>query len=340
MKHANAAFFVPHLGCPHQCSFCNQFEITGKTAEPTPEAAAETARLALETLGDRRENAEFAFFGGSFTAIPRERMVAFLEAVAPYVGRGGYRGVRVSTRPDAVGDDVLDILSKYRVAAVELGAQSMDDRVLALNGRGHTAADVMRASARIRARGFELGLQMMTGLPGDSDEGALRTARALCSLSPATVRIYPTLVLRGTRLEKLYRAGDYRPQGLAQAAALGARLLRLFTERGVKVIRLGLQQTGELAENYVAGPIHPAFRELCENRLYLEAARKALAGLPVRGKRVTLGTDPRALSKLAGQKRSNILALEREFSCRLRLRGEPLGPYEVKISGEGTTGCF
>ncbi|MDR3645341.1 MAG: radical SAM protein [Clostridia bacterium] len=337
MKHANVACFVPHLGCPHRCSFCNQIEISGKARVPTPQEAASAAQQALETPGFAGHDAEFAFFGGSFTAIGINAMTALLGAVAPYcgVGAGQFRGIRISTRPDAIDKKILQILSGYPVTSIELGAQSMRDPVLAANGRGHTAADVAAAAALIRAGGFELGLQMMTGLYTDHDEGALETAHALCALGPATVRIYPTLVLRGTELERLYRAGLYRPQTLDEATSLCAGLLELFTARGVRVIRLGLHVTRSLEESFVAGPMHPAFRELCEGRIYYRIARSLLAARS-HGGSATLEVSPSAISKLAGQHRCNILALERETGTRILISGcASLKPYEIKLSVEG-----
>ncbi|MCI8497730.1 MAG: radical SAM protein, partial [Clostridiales bacterium] len=207
MKSANVSVFVPHEGCPNQCSFCNQRRISGTVKAPSPQDVERIAKEGLRTLGVRAIDAQLAFFGGSFTAVPRDYMVSLLKAAAPFIGHDGFSGIRISTRPDAVDGETLNILQEYHVDAVELGAQSMDDRVLHLNARGHTAADVEQASRLIRENGFSLGLQMMTGLPGDSDKGAWETARRLASLQPDTMRIYPTLVLEGTPLAEWWREG-------------------------------------------------------------------------------------------------------------------------------------
>ncbi|MBR7061045.1 MAG: radical SAM protein [Eubacterium sp.] len=193
MKKGNISIFVPHLGCPKQCSFCNQKTITGKQNQPTPEDVEKALETALKRRGYEYE---IAFFGGSFTAIDRQYMISLLEAAFPYIENGSVKGIRISTRPDCIDTETLDILKKYGVSSIELGAQSMDDEVLQANLRGHTAKDVENASKLIKEYGFELGLQMMTGLYKDTDEKAIETAKKIIALKPETVRIYPTVVLK------------------------------------------------------------------------------------------------------------------------------------------------
>jgi histone acetyltransferase (RNA polymerase elongator complex component) len=310
MRHANVALFVPNNGCPHACSFCNQMTITGKNSQPTPEDVRQAAETALESLGPKSRGAEIAFFGGSFTAVERGYMVSLLEAAAPYVRRGDFSGIRISTRPDAVGEEVLSLLKRYGVTTVELGAQSMDDAVLALNGRGHSVRDVVEASGRIRSMGFALGLQMMTGLYGDTAEGALETARRIAELMPSCVRIYPTIVLSGTRLGKLYREGAYQPFGLEETVGLCAELLDFFEGRGIPVIRLGLHASPELERDRLAGPWHPAFRELCESRRMLVKIRRELSERKIPAGGVKILVHPSCVSIAVGQKRANLRALQ------------------------------
>lgn len=298
MKHANLSVFVPHAGCPHQCSFCDQRAISGTQTAPDGAAVAALCARAEGELAARGRTAQIAFFGGSFTAVPRAYMIELLKAAQPFLGRGVFTGVRISTRPDCVDDETLDTLARYGVTAVELGAQSMDDAVLSKNGRGHTAVDTERAAALVRAHGLELGLQMMTGLYSADETSDEASARRIAALSPATVRIYPTLVLEGTRLAALWRAGLYRPQTLKQAVKLGARLLDFFEVRGVRVIRMGLHAQPSLLENLLAGPYHPAFRELCEGALLYERAERLLRGLPPG--RYRLYVAPGSVSKLCG----------------------------------------
>ncbi|HWQ51918.1 MAG TPA: radical SAM protein, partial [Terriglobales bacterium] len=242
------------------------------------------------------QNTELAFFGGSFTAIDRALMAAYLKAGQAYVTRHGLRGLRLSTRPDAIDDEVCGILLSHGVTTVELGAQSMDDAVLARCERGHTAADVERAAACVKGAGMALVLQMMTGLPGDTDGGALSTARRLAALAPDGVRIYPTLVLRGSTLAK---DKSYRPQTLEEAVALCKTLVEFFDGAGIPVVKLGLHaEEGYGAGELVAGPYHPAFRELVQGEIYLERAKAALAGL---AGQVVLTVGRGRASQLAGQ---------------------------------------
>lgn len=323
-RHANVAVFVPNAGCPHRCSFCDQRAIAGVQAMPSPDdvrAACETAEATMRT---DPSSSEIAFFGGSFTAIDRRTMCSLLEAAAPFVRAGKFHGIRLSTRPDCVDGGVLALLKSYGVTAVELGAQSMDDGVLARNGRGHTAADVETASARIREAGFELGLQMMTGLYGSSGETDRATARRLAALRPRTVRIYPTLVMEHTALADLYRAGRYTPPPLDQAVALCAGLLRFFErEQGIRVIRLGLHAEAGMQRALLAGPWHPAFRELCEGELYQSAALELLRREAPGGGAVTLAVNPRAVSRAIGQKKRNLAAFRR-------------AGYEVTVRGDAS----
>ena len=277
---------------------------------PSPDdvrAACETAAATMRTDSD---HSEIAFFGGSFTAIPREIMVSLLGAAAPYIKRGFFRGIRISTRPDAVDEAVLTLLKEYHVTAVELGAQSMDDGVLAANFRGHTSADVTHAAGLIKSSGLELGLQMMTGLYQSNNGTDYETARRLADLRPVTMRIYPTLVMEHTALAKLYRMGAYTPQTLEQAVALCAGLLRFFErENGIRVIRLGLHAGSEMQAGLVAGPWHPAFRELCEGVLFYETALDLLKMELPEGGRAALGVNPKAVSRMTGQKRCNLIKL-------------------------------
>ena len=331
MSHRNIALFVANAGCPHRCTFCNQFSITGEPETAQPEDVHAAMRTALQ---NGQTGGQIAFFGGSFTAVPRPYLTALLEAAAPYVEDGSVSGIRISTRPDAIDEDILRLLEKYHVTAVELGAQSMSDEVLRKNRRGHTAEDVETASRAIQAHGMELGLQMMTGLYGSTEAEDLATADRLIALHPDTVRIYPTLVMEGTELARLYRQGRYVPQTLEEAVRTCAGLLRRFHGAGIPVIRLGLHSGGGVEDGYLAGPWHPAFRELCEGRIYYEAAAEQLKRLP-KG-RYRLFVAPSEISKMTGQKRKNIIELEKhQFRCSVR-PDSALQPYQIRIEAEGT----
>ena len=326
MKHANVSFFVPHLGCRHQCSFCDQRAITGTAQLPTPAGIRETLESSRASL-ERFEESEIAFFGGSFTAIDQSTMLSLLSAARPFVEDGTVRGIRISTRPDAVDPSVLSLIRSYGVTAVELGAQSMCDAVLSKNGRGHTSEDTRRASRWIQEAGLELGLQMMMGLPGDTAENVRMTARELAHLNPDTMRIYPVLVLRGTPLAAWAQSGEYRPLSLDETVSLGSELLLYFDRKNIPVIRFGLHDVNK--ENLIAGPWHPALRELCEARIYRNEAQIAFENaLPGE---YELFVRPSEMSKMIGQHRENVKYLEaRGYRCRVRGR-DGLKRYEIAV---------
>lgn len=309
MNRGNVALFVPHVGCPCRCSFCDQRAITGGENAPTPEQVWAAAKAAADHLGEQTVQTEIAFFGGSFTAIPREYMLSLLKPAKEAVERWGFHGVRCSTRPDAVDQEVLSLLKEYHATAVELGAQSMDEEVLRKNRRGHTGEDTRRAARLVKEAGLELGLQMMTGLYGSTPEQDLETARQLIALEPDTARIYPTVVLEGTELAQLYWEGLYRPQTLEEAVELCGDLLPLFETAGVRVIRVGLHAQEDVERRKVAGPYHPAFGELAESRAFLKRLLSQLERGGHGAYRVKV--NPRSLSVAVGQKRANVETLDR-----------------------------
>lgn len=331
MKHANISLFVPHMGCPHQCSFCNQKTISGSVKQLTPEDVLNTLKEA-ESHNNNPENTEIAFFGGSFTAIDRDYMVSLLEVAKPFVDKGAFCGIRISTRPDAIDEEVLNILKEYRVTAIELGAQSTDEEVLRLNKRGHTREDIFKASQLIKANGFSLGLQMMTGLSGDTFRKSLKTADDIISIKPDTVRIYPTIVLEGTMLGEMYKKGEYKPQTTEEAVELCSILCQRFYKNNIKVIRLGLHSGGNVEEGYLSGPYHPAFGELCESGVYLNIAKERLKEIK-KGK-ITIFVNPREISKMTGQKGSNKEKLLSE-GYKVTVKGDgSLNKYEIKIQSD------
>lgn len=327
MAHANISIFVPHMGCKNMCSFCNQRYIAGTAEIPDERAVIDAVKTAVNTKGYDALTTEIAFFGGSFTAIDRNYMVRLLEAALTFVKDGTVSGIRISTRPDAVNEEVLSILKNYGVTAIELGAQSMDDQVLKMNDRGHSSLCVEKASRLIKDFGFSLGLQMMTGLYGDTDEKALSTAEKIIALNPDTVRIYPTIVLEQTRLEALYKSGEYKPQSLGEAVSLASRLLLKFHQNKINVIRTGLHSID--LDRYVAGPWHPAFKELCDAEIYLN---KVLDSLKEKGNYIIY--VPRGeTSKMTGQKRKNIEFLKQKgFNCKIK-EDITLNKYEINIQG-------
>ena len=323
--------FVPHLGCPNDCVFCNQRRISGSqqpaTAQTVREAIEKAA--ALPRIGAERQ---LAFYGGSFTAIPLPEQLSLLEAAKEYLDRGEIGSVRLSTRPDAIDGSTLTRLKAYGVETIELGAQSMDDEVLRLSGRGHTAEDVENASRLIKAAGFKLILQMMTGLPGDRAEKSLETARRIIALKPDGVRIYPTVIVRDTALFDLWKAGRYREHSVEDAVSVCAKIVPLFEEAGIPIIRLGLNPTEDLSSGEAAGgAYHPALGELVRSRILYERAHGLLIGIEP-GSAVVLGVAPGAVSQMVGQHRHNILQLCSDFDLKsLRIRPAELKNREIII---------
>ncbi len=305
--------FVPHLGCPQCCVFCNQVKISGEEKPPRAEELERFFRERLAAL-PAEEPFEIAFYGGSFTAVSPEIQEAYLSAAAPFLGSRG--SIRLSTRPDAIDDVTLDRLERCGVTTVELGAQSMDDRVLTLSRRGHCAEDTIRAAKLVKERGFRLILQMMTGLPGDTPETALQTGRKLAALKPDGVRIYPTVILRDTELEGMWRRGEYREHTPEEAARWCAQLLDLFEEAGIPVIRLGLNPTEELSGGEaVGGAYHPAMGELARSARYYDRACRLLE-TAAHGPDVVLGVAPGQTSAMTGQHRRNLRLLKEKFQLR------------------------
>ena len=328
LKHANISIFVPHIGCPNKCSFCNQRYITGTFKAPRISDVKSAISVAKKSSKYNPLVTEIAFFGGSFTAINRNYMLDLLKTASEAVEKGEAKGIRISTRPDAIDDEILTLLKEHNVTAIELGAQSLDNRVLRMNNRGHSVSDVVRASKLIKDYGFELGLQIMTGLYCDNDETAIKTAEKVIEIKPDTVRIYPTIVLKDTYLAALYSDNIYKPQTLENAVNLASRLYTMFTEADIKVIRLGLHSIE--GEAFIAGPWHPAFSELCQSRIMLE---NVIELLKEKGNYI-IYVNKSDVSKMAGQKRSNLIHLaSMGYNCKVKVL-ETLKEFEIKIERE------
>lgn len=309
MRKGNISIFVPHLGCPCQCSFCNQKTITGKSQQPT----ADDVRSAVEkALKHKNFEYEIAFFGGSFTAIDKAYMTELLEAAHQYADCQQIKGIRISTRPDCISAEILELLKSYGVTSIELGAQSMDDGVLEANRRGHTAQAVARASRLIKDYGFELGLQMMTGLYTDTLEKDIKTAEKIIELQPKTVRIYPTVVLKNTYLAELYTEEKYNPPGVDDSAYICSILVPMFEKAGIKIIRIGLHSSEDIKNNMLAGGFHDSFGEIVKSRIMVNK----ILELPPGDYQVFV--NEKSLSKLKGNKKSNIyLLMERGYNIKI-----------------------
>ena len=309
------------------CSFCNQRSITGQVYQPTAQDVEKTLSKAVDDLGERAENTEIAFFGGSFTAIERAYMLELLNATKPFIN--SFSGIRISTRPDCIDDEVLAVLKEYGVTSIELGAQSMDNSVLELNNRGHNAEDVAKASKLIKDNGFSLGLQMMTGLYGSDFEKDIKTAESFIALKPDTVRIYPTVIMKNTALAKLYLDKKFVPYTLGQSVDLCSRLILMFAKADINIIRLGLHYSDSLVKNSLGDNYHPAFKELCENKIFYDSFLSSAKNTGSFDLDVYI--NPKSLSKFLGQKKCNLNSFE-EMGYRLNIIfDDRLGKYEIKL---------
>lgn len=290
--------------------FCDQKKITGQSKKVlTAGDVVLTLKDAFEKISDEFTEVEIAFFGGSFTAINKEYMIELLEVAYPYVESRRCSGIRISTRPDAIDTHVLSILKRYGVTAIELGAQSMSDRVLNLNERGHDAKDIKQAAYLIKENGFSLGLQMMVGLYGSDLESEWYTAKQFTKLIPDTVRIYPTVVLESTKLAELMRESLYTPMTFNDMVEICTGLLVFFEDEGIKVIRCGLHDSESLRSNMIGGVFHPAFREICESKIFFDRCVKFLTNEKKRVKDIVLLVNPKDLSKALGHKKKNLISL-------------------------------
>ncbi len=334
MKHVNVALFVVHKGCPHMCSFCNQRSISGSQREITPDEVRSAAETAMASLSaNEAAGGEIAFFGGSFTMVERGYMISLLETAYEYVEKGIFKGIRISTRPDGISEEICRILKKYGVTAVELGAQSLDDRVLGINERGHTAKQVEDAVALLKSYGFETGLQMMTGLYGSEDADSIETAEKIVEMHPDTVRIYPTVVIKGTKLHSLMLSGEFVPKGIEETVELCSRLIPMLEDAGIKVIRVGLHSGGDVESDYAGGAYHPALRELCEGRIYYNIALGKLREYGCGS--YTLAVDKKEISKMTGQKKQNLIKLQAlGYDCTVEGR-DGMAKYEIAVIHKG-----
>ncbi len=320
-RHVNIPIFIPHEGCPNNCVFCNQHTITQTADGGSKRDVAPEIEACLATINADECECEIAFFGGSFTGIPREDMVRLLKVAYEYIKAGKAASVRLSTRPDYIDDEILDILEKYGVKNIELGIQSMDDDVLAASGRGHTVEAVERACRLIKKRNFSLTGQMMVGLPGATTESEIETARKICDMGAESARIYPTVVFYDTELCNMAKRGEYVPLTDEEAAERCAKVYRVFAQKNVKLLRIGLQSSEGLEdENVYGGANHSAIGEMAVSRYYLDImlgeCEKLVGKSELFGDKVVLTVfcAEGEVSKVSGQKRVNKEKIRRFLS--------------------------
>ena len=336
--HVNIPVFIPHLGCPNMCVFCNQRAISGVSSFLRESAETTIADVLATVRGDA--DCEIAFFGGSFTGIDRALMTDLLDLAQSYVDSGRVSGIRMSTRPDYIDAEILGILGNYTVSAVELGIQSFSEHVLSSCKRGHSPERSRTAMTMLREAGFRTVGQMMIGLPGSSLSDELACAEEICRLGASGCRIYPTIVFRDTELHRMTVRGEYHPLTLDEAVARSAAVLDVFVRHGVPCLRIGLCESENLHsdETYFAGPNHPSLGELVSGELYYNRICAALDEYPpVKGSTVTVSVPRGDISMAVGQKRRNKIRIEIKYSVKSVkfIEKDNFTRYNIEINENG-----
>ena len=330
--------FVPHLGCPNDCTFCNQKSISGQTKEVTAKDVKNTIEEYLNSFKKDDCYIEVAFFGGSFTGIKKEKQIKLLEAAYEYVKNKKIDSIRLSTRPDYIDKEELKMLKKYGVKTIELGVQSTNDYILKKCKRGHTFEDVKKASKLIRWYGFTLGHQMMIGLPESTKLDELNTAKDLAKLKPKMVRLYPVLVIKNTQLEKEYLNKEYEPLTVTQAVERCKELYYFFNKKKIAVIRMGLQSTDLICspENekseVVAGPFHEAFGQLVEDGIWYDSIVERIKKFNVKVKEIEIRVNSESINNVVGHRRQNIRKLKEIYDVDIVVKKtEEIKPGKFEI---------
>ncbi|MCI8273385.1 MAG: radical SAM protein [Clostridia bacterium] len=331
--------FVPHLGCPNDCVFCNQKSISGEQRMITKEDVEKTIDFYLDSIKEKEAQKEVAFFGGSFTGIEVEKQEEFLQIAYNYIKQGKINSIRISTRPDYIDKVTLKRLKKYKVETIELGVQSANDYILKQSNRGHSFEDVKKASKLIRRYRFKLGHQMMVGLPESTRIDEINTAKELIKLKPKMVRIYPVLVVKNTKLEKQYNEGKYTPLSVVQAVEICKELVPMFNKKKIEVIRIGLQNTDEITDpneeksEVVAGPYHPAFRQLVESGLWYDSILAQIKQLNVKVKKVEVTINPQDANNVIGHKKENVEKLKELYNVEMIVKqSDKIKPRKLELN--------
>ena len=332
--------FVPNLGCPNDCTFCNQRKISGQTTNVTAKDVKETIEYYLKNFKDDHKYVEVAFFGGSFTGIDKDVQIELLEAANEFIKAKKVNSIRISTRPDYIDKDILKMLKKYHVRTIELGVQSSNNYILDKSKRNHTFEDVVKASKMIRRRGLVSGHQMMGGMAESTEHDEINTAKDLIKLKPKIVRIYPVLVIKGTELARQYASGEYIPLTVDQAVERCKELSYMFAKHKITVIRIGLQNTDEICDpsqdgsDVLAGPFHPAFRQLVEGAMWYDALSEKIKNINTKVKKVEIVVNPEDSNNVIGHKKVNIERLKEFYDIDVIIKSdenEKRGKFEVNV---------
>ena len=330
--------FVPNLGCPNDCTFCNQTKISGKSTDVTAEDVRKTIDFYLKNFKDDKKYVEVAFFGGSFTGIDLKIQNELLEAANEYIKDGKVGSIRISTRPVYIDKKILRRLKKYHVKTIELGVQSSNNEVLKASKRNHTFEDVVKASKLIRRKGFILGHQMMVGMPESTVKDEIKTAEDLIRLKPKMVRIYPVLVIKGTELARQYSKGDYKALTIEQAVERCKDIYYLFARNNIDVIRIGLQPSGEIMDptkdgsSVLAGPFHPAFRQLVESSMWYDSIEERIKEFNSKIKKIEIRVNSEDVNNVIGNKKENIIKIKDKYELDTVIKADDTiaqGDFEI-----------
>lgn len=332
--------FVPNLGCPNDCTFCNQRKISGQTTNVTAKDVKKTIEYYLKNFKDDNKYVEVAFFGGSFTGIDTKVQEELLQAANEFIKTKQVNSIRISTRPDYINKDILKMLKKYHVKTIELGVQSSNNYILEKSKRNHTFEDVKKASRLIRLYGFTLGHQMMVGMSESTEHDEINTAKDLIKLKPKIVRIYPVLVIKGTELARQYASGEYTPLSVEQAVQRCKEIAYLFGKHKIKVIRIGLQNTNEICDpkqdgsDVLAGPFHPAFRQLVEGSMWYDSIAEKIKNINTKVKKVEIVANPDDTNNIIGHKKVNIERLKEFYDIDVLIKSNENikhGKFEINV---------
>lgn len=331
--------FVPHLGCKKCCTFCDQKTISGQTKQVTAKDVTKTIEYYLKNFKNENNYVEVAFFGGSFTAIDVKKQEELLSAVQPYIKNKKVDSIRLSTRPDAIDKSILKMLKKYHVKTIELGVQSSNNYILARCKRGHSFEDVVKASKLIRLHGFNLGHQMMVGLPDSTEKDDIQTAKDIIKLKPKMVRIYPVLVIKGTELEKEFKEGEFTPLTVGQAVERSKEIVKLFNKKHIHVIRVGLQNTETITSSekqeseVVSGPYHPAFGQLVDDSIWYEKIVLEIKRINAKVTKVEIEVNPKDINNVVGHKKENLTKLRETYALVATAKeNEKIKPGRFKLN--------
>ena len=337
-RHRTIPIFMPERACPFRCIYCNQYVITGQGLSLSDDEIIKTIEERLATIGENCET-ELGFFGGTFTGLPIGEQERMLKIVEPYLSGGKIKSIRLSTRPDYIDKNVIALLKKYGVGTVELGVQSLDDEVLRKTRRGYDSRCVYDAVEMLQKNAIDVGMQMMIGLPGDSKEKSINTARKIIECGATNTRIYPTLVVKNTVLATMYERGEYEPLTLDEAIAITKQIMPMFEEAGVTVLRVGLHPTEGFIKgsDYLAGPFHVSFRELVETAIWRDILEREIQS--VQGDNadtVTVTVSPDMVNWAVGYHSANRVFLEERYKRVKFVTDEKTAKRDVKLSIETT----